>query len=98
MRLSIIWPPLQDECVRALLDPVNKDGLTDMSGRLLAQINVGLEKENHEGEVKMLITYVYDLPDGKEEGEFLALDLGTYMYNSPVPRIQCLGMSPLSPS
>ena len=60
-----------------------------MSGRLLNQINVGLEKENHEGEVKMLITYVHDLPDGREEGEFLALDLGM----CPVPRIQDLGMS-----
>lgn len=68
------------------MDPVTKDGLEKMSARLLDQINKGLEKEDHDGEVKMLITYVHDLPDGKEEGEFLALDLGTLSY-SPVPRL-----------
>ena len=45
-----------------------------MSKRLLEQFVKGLEKDDHDGEVKMLITYVHDLPDGKENGEFLALE------------------------
>ena len=51
-----------------------------MSKRLLEQFVKGLEKDDHDGEVKMLITYVHDLPDGKENGEFLALDLGNICY------------------
>ena len=51
-----------------------------MSKRLLEQFVKGLEKDDHDGEVKMLITYVHDLPDGKENGEFLALDLGSICY------------------
>ena len=65
---------LQDEVVQAFI--VSKDGLEKMSQLLLKQMEVGLAKENHGGELLMLITYVHDLPDGKETGDFLALDLG----------------------
>nr|CAD7454327.1 unnamed protein product [Timema tahoe] len=42
-----------------------------------AYIKKGLAKETHpEAVVKCFITYVTDLPDGKETGDFLALDLG----------------------
>ncbi len=58
------------------MKPVDKDGLEKLTGLLLKQMETGLAKENHDGEVKMLITYVHDLPDGKESGDFLALDLG----------------------
>jgi hexokinase len=58
--------------------PVAKDGLEKMSLSLLEQFNKGLKKEDHDGEVKMLITYVHDLPDGTENGDFLALDLGQH--------------------
>nr|CAD7396701.1 unnamed protein product [Timema poppensis] len=43
----------------------------------MANIKKGLAKETHpEAVVKCFITYVTDLPDGKETGDFLALDLG----------------------
>lgn len=45
-----------------------------MSARLLEAMERGLEREGQV--VKMLITYVHALPDGSEEGDFLALDLG----------------------
>ena len=47
-----------------------------MSRRLLGQMNKGLESEDNDSKVKMLITYVHSLPDGSENGDFLALDLG----------------------
>ena len=62
--------------IDAFEGPVSKEGLEAMSRKLHKQMEIGLEKENHDGEVKMLITYVHDLPDGKENGEFLAMDLG----------------------
>ena len=58
------------------MGPVSKEGLEKMSALFLRQMELGLSKENHGGEVKMLITYVHDLPDGNESGDFLALDLG----------------------
>ena len=60
----------------AFLKPVSKEGLESISARLLAQFETGLAKKDHDGEVKMLITYVHNLPNGKESGDFLALDLG----------------------
>lgn len=45
--------------------------------RVLNEINRGLDKESHPAaDVKCFITYVQDLPNGKEKGKFLALDLG----------------------
>lgn len=67
---------LQGDIVDAFLKPVSREGLESISARLLAQFMIGLAKENHNGEVKMLITYVHNLPNGKEKGDFLALDLG----------------------
>ena len=41
------------------------------------QIQSGLKKATHEkAEVKCFVTYVQDLPNGREKGKFLALDLG----------------------
>ena len=62
--------------IEAFTKPVEKDGLERLSSLLLQQMQIGLSREGHGGEVKMLITYVHDLPDGKESGDFLALDLG----------------------
>ena len=66
----------QDSVVQAFTAPVEIAGLEKLSSLLLQQMQTGLSKEGHNGEVKMLITYVHDLPDGKESGDFLALDLG----------------------
>lgn len=44
---------------------------------LMKEFELGLGKEtNEKASVKMLPTYVRDVPDGTEEGSFLALDLG----------------------
>lgn len=40
-------------------------------------MNLGLQEKTHEkSSVKCFPTYVSELPTGKEEGKFLALDLG----------------------
>ncbi|XP_055694283.1 hexokinase type 2 isoform X2 [Lutzomyia longipalpis] len=44
---------------------------------LLVELNKGLKKKTHaEADIKCFVTYVQDLPNGKETGKFLALDLG----------------------
>ncbi|XP_077287560.1 hexokinase A isoform X2 [Arctopsyche grandis] len=49
----------------------------EMMTRLLHELNQGLGKKTHdESVVKCFVTYVQDLPNGKERGKFLALDLG----------------------
>ena len=51
--------------------------LLHIEKRMLDAINQGLGKAtNSQANVKSFITYVHDLPTGKEEGQFLALDLG----------------------
>lgn len=51
--------------------------LQEAMKRLTAEIERGLSKATHEdADVKCLPTYVQDLPSGKEQGNYLALDLG----------------------
>ncbi|XP_056386274.1 hexokinase HKDC1-like isoform X2 [Hyla sarda] len=51
--------------------------LADIKLRMMEELKYGLRKETHDSAtVKMLPTYVYGTPDGTEEGNFLALDLG----------------------
>ena len=45
-----------------------------MERRLTEDFKKGLAREGDDIKVKMLITYVHSLPDGSEEGGFLALD------------------------
>lgn len=54
---------------------VSLEALREVARRLTAAFQKGLENEE-EAVVKMFITYVHSLPDGTEEGDFLALDLG----------------------
>lgn len=49
--------------------------LQEVAQRLTEAFQKGLEDEE-KAIVKMFITYVHSLPDGTEEGDFLALDLG----------------------
>ena len=53
-------------------------GMRELSTRLLREMETGLARDDHTGTVKMLITYVHDLPNGTEQGQFLALDLGEH--------------------
>ncbi|XP_067124034.1 hexokinase type 2-like [Centruroides vittatus] len=53
------------------------DTLKKVSNILLHNFNCGLKGDTTiNGTLKMLITYVRDVPNGSEQGKFLALDLG----------------------
>ncbi|XP_049786128.1 hexokinase type 2-like [Schistocerca cancellata] len=72
-------PPQPSEPVRQLCKEFH---LTDVQvnqlmSSFLEDIKLGLGKDTHPNSiVKCFITYVQDLPNGKERGKFLALDLG----------------------
>lgn len=56
---------------------LTNDQLEKVSSLLLNEFNEGLRREtNPIACVKMFPTFVRDVPNGKEEGKFLALDLG----------------------
>ncbi|EEB16350.1 Hexokinase type, putative [Pediculus humanus corporis] len=56
---------------------LNNDQLFRVKKLLLDSLKKGLKKETHpEAIIKCFPTYVQDLPNGKEKGKFLALDLG----------------------
>ena len=73
---------------------VTVQGMREIANRLTAAFKKGLENEA-EAVVKMYITYVHSLPDGTEEGDFLALDLGGSNFRvlqlswSPPPSLRC---------
>merc|ERR1719290_105555 len=56
---------------------LSQEDLKEVCDRLQEEINRGLAKDsNPEATIKCFPTYVRELPDGKEKGRFLALDLG----------------------
>ncbi|MEQ2170779.1 hypothetical protein GOODEAATRI_003862 [Goodea atripinnis] len=56
---------------------LSKSQLLEVKKRMRVEIERGLKKESHkEATVKMLPTFVRSTPDGTENGDFLALDLG----------------------
>ncbi|XP_054722126.1 hexokinase-2-like [Uloborus diversus] len=56
---------------------LSDDVLLKVSALLLQEFNNGLSAQNHKtATVKMFPTFVRDVPDGSEQGKFLALDLG----------------------
>ena len=56
---------------------MSNDQLEKVASLLLNEFNLGLARETHaNATVKMFPTYVRGVPSGKEEGKFLALDLG----------------------
>ena len=51
--------------------------------RMIMEINWGLGRDtNLSSNIKSYITYVSSLPSGREEGEYLALDLGGTNFRS----------------
>lgn len=66
--------------VRELLEEkffIDNDTLFEIMVKFEKEIKKGLSKATHsEAEVKSFVTYVENLPNGKERGNFLALDLG----------------------
>uniref|UniRef100_A0A8B9HXV5 hexokinase n=1 Tax=Astyanax mexicanus TaxID=7994 RepID=A0A8B9HXV5_ASTMX len=56
---------------------LTQDQLLEVKKRMLTEIQTGLSKKTQDkATVKMLPTYVRSTPDGTENGDFLALDLG----------------------
>lgn len=66
--------------VRDLIDGdfvLDKEKLVDVMIKFEREIRKGLVKATHpDSEIKCFVTYVQNLPTGKEMGKFLALDLG----------------------
>ncbi|XP_067208972.1 hexokinase type 2 isoform X6 [Linepithema humile] len=66
--------PIRDACKDLVL---SDDQLRLVMQRLSDEINRGLSRQTHDdATVKCFTTYVQDLPNGTEKGNFLALDLG----------------------
>ncbi|XP_054906761.1 hexokinase-2 [Poeciliopsis prolifica] len=56
---------------------LSREQLLEVKRRLTVEMARGLSKQTHDQtSVKMLPTYVRSTPDGTEQGDFLALDLG----------------------
>lgn len=65
---------IREQCQELILTDKQME---EIMRRVLKEINNGLHKETQPtADVKCFITYVQDLPNGKEKGKFLALDLG----------------------
>lgn len=71
---SFLCPQIRDACKDFVL---SDDQLRLVMQKLTDEINRGLSKQTHDDSiVKCFTTYVQDLPNGTEKGNFLALDLG----------------------
>ncbi|XP_011055104.1 PREDICTED: hexokinase type 2-like isoform X4 [Acromyrmex echinatior] len=71
---DLIKQEIRDACKDLVL---SNDQLRLVMQKLTDEINKGLSKETHDDAiVKCFTTYVQDLPNGTEKGNFLALDLG----------------------
>ncbi|KAH8385918.1 hypothetical protein KR200_006318 [Drosophila serrata] len=56
---------------------LEEEKLAQVVERMTKELKMGLAKETHpRAAIKCFVTYVQDLPTGKERGKFLALDLG----------------------
>ncbi len=56
---------------------ISHEDLASIEIALCDAVAKGLAEETHaDSSVKSLVTYVHHLPDGREEGRFLAIDLG----------------------
>jgi len=66
---------LIEDFVRDLM--LNNDHIHVLEQQMRDSINMGLKREHQEdASVKCFPTYVKELPNGKEQGKFLSLDLG----------------------
>ncbi|KAH8273931.1 hypothetical protein KR044_003920, partial [Drosophila immigrans] len=56
---------------------IGRDEMLDIADALTKEIQIGLAKDTHpQSTVKCFLTYIQDLPTGKERGKYMALDLG----------------------
>lgn len=74
--------PKEAKKIRILEQITSKFHLTDahlmhIEKRMLDEVNRGLGKAtNRTANVKSFVTYVHEIPSGRESGQYLALDLG----------------------
>uniref|UniRef100_A0A1B6EKF8 Phosphotransferase n=1 Tax=Cuerna arida TaxID=1464854 RepID=A0A1B6EKF8_9HEMI len=69
-----VSPQIREQCKELIL---SDETLYQVRDKMLEAIKLGLAKStNKDASVKCFTTYVQDLPNGKERGKFLALDLG----------------------
>ncbi|XP_062559774.1 hexokinase type 2 isoform X2 [Armigeres subalbatus] len=74
MHVDRVSKEIREQCQELILSDKQ---IEEIMRRLLKEINRGLGKATQpEADIKCFITYVQDLPNGKEKGKFLALDLG----------------------
>jgi hexokinase len=65
---------IREACQELIL---TESQIKEIMRKFIEEINRGLKKETHfQADIKCFVTYVQDLPNGKERGRFLALDLG----------------------
>merc|ERR1719209_616348 len=66
---------LIEDFIRDLM--LNNDHIHVLEQKMRDAIKMGLKKDGHENSsVKCFPTFVRELPNGKENGKFLSLDLG----------------------
>ncbi|XP_045623070.1 hexokinase type 2 isoform X2 [Procambarus clarkii] len=80
---TVEMPPMSDQVIASKVKAIceelilSQETLKEVCDCLQEEINKGLGKDsNPEATIKCFPTYVRDLPNGKEKGRFLALDLG----------------------
>ncbi|KAE8741718.1 hypothetical protein FOCC_FOCC012768 [Frankliniella occidentalis] len=72
--LSFFFFVIRERCKDLIL---TDEVIAELMRRIARDVEKGLGKDTHkEAVIKCFITYVQDLPNGTERGEFLALDLG----------------------
>ena len=72
---SLLYFRLIEDFIRDLM--LNNDHIHVLEQKMRDAIKMGLTKEGHEdSSVKCFPTFVRELPNGKEIGKFLSLDLG----------------------
>lgn len=69
-----ILPEIKEQCKELIFSDEHMERLMK---NFIVEIEKGLKKETHPtADIKCFVTYVQELPNGKEKGKFLALDLG----------------------
>ncbi|KAH8294215.1 hypothetical protein KR054_009529 [Drosophila jambulina] len=73
-RASIV-PNSLKEAVKGFL--LEETAMNQVVNRMTKELKMGLARETHpRAAIKCFVTYVQDIPTGKERGKYLALDLG----------------------
>ncbi|XP_061084721.1 hexokinase HKDC1-like [Conger conger] len=68
---------------------LSPEQLQEVRDKMKIEMERGLRKDSHStASVKMLPTYVYNMPDGTETGKYLALDLGGTNFQVHVVKIR----------